>query len=280
MAYIKSGAIILKGGRQVVFDDIYPIKISYPFVLMSNYSLYNLLISNFIKLDDDYKIDDIYTAYHCDAVSVVLCLIKTGDDKYIFINCTCGVMSKTILSYGKIDDVNIVGPTGKIVIYTVGNTIKIKNYSSYNTICASNYYCKCIKITQHVDLLKIYLFDNNHVKQYDYELNTNIVTLVQEIDTKVNIYTNIKNYIIDENGLLYHVAINDNAIDINNIVTEYRFCDMIIADTIVSHTSIHLLLLDYNQFIISFDGDKFTLLDNSGTAQFCLKSNKTKSARI
>jgi hypothetical protein len=48
MAWINCDNIVLENDCELYFDDIFPVKILYPMVLMSNSTVYNISCNNFV----------------------------------------------------------------------------------------------------------------------------------------------------------------------------------------------------------------------------------------
>lgn len=60
MAYISDGAIVTENGNGIYFKNVYPIKICYPFALMSDHTAYNCNNNFTVETEGEFKIADIF----------------------------------------------------------------------------------------------------------------------------------------------------------------------------------------------------------------------------
>lgn len=135
--------------------------------------------------------------------------------------------------------------------------------------------CQYIQTKIADDILQIYLLKKRCINIYDLHIDTNIVTLKQTIKMNVTVNKSIKNYFIDDSGLLYAIYIdNGGGVDIIKLKTEYRFYDISLIDLILGK----FLLITFDNVVVSYSNGTFTSLNKCGT--FYLKKNQTKSAKI
>lgn len=286
MAFIKDNTVVLENGENIVFDYLYPIKIIWPFALMCDHlTVYNCIDRKYVVSPENLVIDDIFYVYveGCDENENKIAILVTMNNslrllKFIGNSISSHDYAKMILSGSDNCDQNtiitqviVLKNDNNIIIYVANNILYIKN-NLHHTIIDKK--CCHIRTDKVGCLLEIYLLKNSCIKMYGYDTNTNLVTLKQKIPIHININKNIRSHIIDHSGLLYCVNINNNEIVIKKIETEYRFCDISIANMEANR----FLLLTFDNAVISYDGNnRFTVLDESSS--FCLKKNQTKSAR-
>lgn len=287
MAFIKDNKVVLKSGENIIFDDVYPIKIIWPVVLMSNRTtVYNCITCDYVVLSGDSMINDIFYCYGEK--------LDDTDNKigiFIIVNNSIHFLKFQKNSIASVDYAKIIFPCGyeydqntviteliflkdpaNIIIYSANNAMYIKNCSNHTVIDKNCGYILSDKVD---GILKIYLLKNNHIRVYSYDIGANLVKLKQEIPTHIDVNKNIRSHMIDHSGLLHCINIDDNQIVINKIKTEYRFYDI----TISNLQANKFLLLTFDDAVISYDGcNTFVMLSKSGS--FCLKKNLIKSARV
>lgn len=274
MAYISDGAIVTENGNRIYFENIYPIKICYPFALMSDQTVYNCFTAG---LDKNFKINDIFYCYGNDYHNnhnKVTCIAKIDSNCY-HLDYRKYKMPSTVFSTNmNITEVNVIN-CSNIIIYTEDDIIKIRDDTRLASLDEN---CQILQMNKKGESLIIYLLKNNRIKIYNYVIHDTIANLIQTTDTRININKNIRNYFIDHDGLLYVLVIDDNApfsVTIKVIATEYRFCDMNISCILLKK----FLLLTFDGTVVSYDGSNtFTVIDRCGS--FCLKKNQTKSAKV
>jgi hypothetical protein len=283
MACINDGAIVLQNGAVINFEGIFPVKILYPYVLMDNSTVYNLIYNKFIVDTDGKYVDniiDIFYSYinglyrkQCMAIFIKF---KNGTLK-------CLTHGSSIISdhhfYTGIRNINSVNALhngtliSKIIIYMCDDELIVENYSKH-TIVDDNCCHIVTNISDH--LLEISLLKNNNIKVYSFDLTTNLFVLKKEINVGFNVHKIVRQYLIDTNGRLYFVAVpNYQQVTITLIETEYKICDMMPIDYSLNK----FLLLSCDGKIIRYNSvsNKMIALNLSGF--FSLNYGSAKSAK-
>lgn len=277
MAFISDGSIVLECGRVISFENIFPIKIVWPYALMSDYTAYNIIEDTNMRSGSGTraKIDDIFYICIDGCDQKLMCYAKINVCAY-FVNSSINLVSSECFYHKRnITSMNLVKKSDGdyTSIFSDDKVVLVENNSVFSALDKN---CKYIhtNITGHV--LQIYLLKKRCIKIYDLCIDTNIVTLKQTINMHVIVNKCIKHYFIDDDGLLYVIVIDDNGgVGINKIETEYRFYDINPTDLMLDK----FLLLTFDNIVVSYGGNNtFTSLDKYG--RFCLEKNQTKSAKI
>lgn len=283
MALISDGAILLENGQTVRFESIHPVKILYPFVLMDDLTVFNLIYEKFITTDDGKCVDntnDIFYShiYGCTGKSCIAFFVKLKNDTIHFLNHNSNIISSNYFYEGKQNINNIYALHDgilltKILIYTSDDKLILKNYLE-RIIIDDN--CSHIVTNISDSWLEISLLKNDNIKVYTIDLDTNLLVLKKEIGLDFNVHKIFRQYLIDMSGKLYFVDIpNYKQISITEIKTEYKICDMMPID----YSLDSFLLLSWDGKIIRYNSINNEMLILNLSGSFSLNYVGTKSAK-
>lgn len=273
MAWINNNAIVLECGRILSFDNIFPIKILYPLVLMSDSTVYNIYNHSFILTKNDTKVKNVNDIlYSCmdEFQEQIFNILKIKNSMYCvnYIGHITSLESTKNIHFIIYDD---------IIVYTEKNVV-IVGGKAVSTYTAIDIDCQHIQTNMLHNSLEIYLLKNNNVILYHFDIFTNEYHIKKTYNININIFKLIKDYFIGNDGSFYYidVAVNYKRTAITKIHTTYRICDIMVADIHLKH----ILLLTFNHEILKYNCHNCEMKLIGSDGLFCLSYNNTKSAKL
>lgn len=256
MAWINREVIVLESGQSLSFDNIFPIKILYPLVLMSDSTVYNICCGKFVTMSDGTKTSNVSDIIHAwingreSNQRKLITYLKIENNIY-FVEKT-SVYDNIFSSNKMITEINCITINNKFstytCIYTENNTIMVKNFLVYTSIDDD---CQHIQTNVIGDTLEIYLLKNNNIKIYHFDMTTNLFDTKKIYETDINVHKNLRNYLIGLDGSLYRIDISTdyNQTMIVPIETTYKIYDIVPMNDIPNN----MLLSTIDQEILKYD---------------------------
>lgn len=276
MAWISNGCVALENGASIHFDEIFPVKIIYPMVLMSNSTVYNLILNAFVTENNGTKVNNINNIIYawCTRIHKPFVCLKIENNTYIIHNDN--TISDPFSENKMIEEINFLIVDGNIsdnmIIYTSDNMIMIKNSFVHTLIDID---CQHIQTNIIGNILEIYLLKNNDIILYHFDIATNICEAKKKYILGFDVYKTVNNYLIGHDGSVYRVDINcvDNEqITVLEMETTYKIRDIMMTDNI--------LLITFDHKILKYDRKKKEIMLLGSCGSFFLHYNSTKSAKM